>query len=91
MCGRHRHKYLLASPSKKIFEKGLSGKYIYVCTCPNVQTNFLNASHFYKENGTKNRNMQTMQQNLKAKGFQIIKSIINYKCLIKLLSAHKGS
>ena len=39
-AGRHRHKYLPACHGKWIFEKGVLGKYILVCTFPNGQANF---------------------------------------------------
>ena len=53
MAGINKSTCLLAPPSKSNEKRVNSGKYTYVCTCSNGQTYFLNASHFYIENGTK--------------------------------------
>ena len=74
------------APASDFLEKGLSGKYILVFTCPNRQADFLNTIHMYvfllnSEWHKYLRNMQTIQQNWNEHGIQIFKSMINNTCL----------
>ena len=39
------------APASELLKKGLSDKCIILCTCPNVQADFLKTTHGYIENG----------------------------------------
>ena len=62
------------APASEFLKKGLSDKYILVCTCLNGQVDFLSTTHFlYRKMAQILRNILTMQQNLNENyGFIII-------------------
>ena len=70
------------APASEFLKKGLSGKNVLVCTCPNRQTDFLSTTHssIYRKMAQIPRNMLTMQQNRKENGFKVIKSKRNNTC-----------
>ena len=68
----------MLAPASEFLKKGLSGKCILVCTCPNGQADSLITTHFLCSKIP--RNMLTMQQISKVNGFKVIKSMRNNTC-----------